>query len=106
MNKQNIEEFVKGWVVGNFVPSIFKTNEVEVGAKFFKIGESEPSHKQLVATEITIVMDGKIRMNNEYFNSGDVITIPPGEFADFEALTDAKLICIKFPSIPSDRVLE
>jgi hypothetical protein len=39
-------------------------------------------------------------------SSGDILVIEPGQYADFEALTKGSLTCIKFPSIPSDKVLE
>ena len=79
---------------------------MEVGVKKFRLGDVEHSHKQLIATEITIIVTGKVRIGKEIFIEGDVIVMPPGEFADFEALSDGSLTCIKFPSIPSDKVLE
>jgi quercetin dioxygenase-like cupin family protein len=105
MQTFNVEEFFKGWIIGNFSPSLYVNPFVEVGIKFFKMGETEASHKQLVATEITIVIDGTIRLGTSIFARGDIISIPPNEIADFESLTDSSLVCIKFPSIPSDKVV-
>jgi hypothetical protein len=101
-----IENFKGGWVVGNFLPSIYMSGDVEVGVKFFDVGDKEPSHKQLIATEITVIHEGKVRIANEFLSSGDILVIEPGQYADFEALTKGSLTCIKFPSIPSDKVLE
>ena len=105
MEVNNISEFTKGWIIGNFEPSILKSKEIEFGVKFFKKGEVEPLHKQIVATEITVVIDGLIEMNGSRFSTGQVITIPPGEPADFLAITDGTLVCVKTPSIPSDKVV-
>jgi hypothetical protein len=105
MQTFNVEEFFKGWIVGDFSPSLYVNPYVEVGVKFFKTGETEASHKQLVATEITIVIDGTIRLGSSIFKRGDIISIPPNEIADFESLTDSSLVCIKFPSIPNDKVI-
>lgn len=106
MIKHDLDSFFKGWVIGDFKPSLYKNNQVEVGVKKFLKGQVEPSHKQLIATEITIVISGKIRMNNLYFEENDIVEIPAGEFADFEAVTDSSLVCIKYPSLATDKVLE
>ena len=105
MQVERIENFVAGWFVGNFEPTILKTSDFEVAIKYFSKGDTEPSHKQIIATEITGVISGVIRMNNREFQKGDLITILPGEYADFECLEDCSLICVKFPSDPSDKIL-
>lgn len=104
MDRYKLENFTKGWVVGNFLPSVHLTDAFELGVKFFRKGDVEPSHKQIVATEVTVVVSGEIRLAKEFFFAGDVISIPPGEIADFESLTDSCVVCIKFPSIPEDKV--
>jgi hypothetical protein len=53
-----------------------------------------------------VVSHGKIRIGNEILEAGDFLIIQPLEYADFEALEDGSLICVKFPSIPDDKVLE
>lgn len=102
----NIVNFKGGWLVGNFLPSIYTSEDVEVGVKFFNAGDKEPSHKQIIATEITVVNEGKVRIANQCLSPGDILIIEPGQYADFEALTKGSLTCIKFPSLPSDKVLE
>ena len=106
MDKLRIETFTGGWVVGDFLPSMFQNPHVEVGVKFFGAGATEKSHAQIVSTEITIIHEGSVRIGSSLLKSGDVFIIYPGEFADFEAMSDGSLTCIKFPSIPSDKVLE
>jgi quercetin dioxygenase-like cupin family protein len=105
MKQYKLEDFFKGWVVGNFSPSLHQTSDFEVGVKFFKPGDIEEAHKQLVATEITIVIDGIVRLGSERYTKGDIIEIPPHEVADFESLTHSSLVCIKFPSLPNDKVV-
>jgi len=100
-----IENFQKGWFIGNFSPSLMTTQNFEIGVKSFAQGEREPAHFQLTATEITVVISGRISLSGQIFETGDIITIPPHEVADFLSITDATLVCIKFPSNPSDKVL-
>lgn len=105
MEVRDIDEFTKGWFIGNFEPTMLKTLEFEVGVKFFLEGDTEPLHKQLIAIEFTVVISGEIRINGTKFTRGQIIKIDPEEPADFLALTDASLLCLKTPSIPSDRVV-
>ena len=105
MENYKLDDFFKGWIVGNFSPSLFLNSEFEVGVKFFKKGDTELAHKQIIATEITVIIEGKIRLGSSEYNRGDVILIPPNEVADFESLTDSSLVCIKYPSIPNDKVV-
>ena len=102
----NLEEFKLGWIVGNFVPALVQSKDIEVAIKYFKSGDLEPSHMQLVATEITIVVSGRIKLGINTYGPKEIIKIPPKSFADFESLTDSTLVCIKYPSIPNDKVLE
>jgi quercetin dioxygenase-like cupin family protein len=106
MKNYRIEDFTKGWVVGDFEPSLHKNSQMEVGVKFFKKGEVEQKHHQNIATEITIVISGTVSFNDEEFNSGDVIVVEPKEKTIFKSLTDSSVTCLKFPSIPNDKVLD
>ena len=101
-----LDTFQNGWIVGNFEPSLWKTADFEVAIKHYKSGQKEPSHAQIIATEVTVVISGKIRMGAKYFIEQEIAVIPPGEFCDFEAITDCVLVCIKSPSLPEDKILQ
>jgi anti-sigma factor ChrR (cupin superfamily) len=102
---ERIDNFIAGWFIGNFEPTIYQTKDFEVAIKYFSKGDTEPSHKQIIATEITGVINGVISINNQEFQKGDLIRILPGEYADFKCLEDCSLVCVKFPSDPSDKIL-
>ena len=106
IEKFALSDFKLGWIVGDFIPTLVSSKEIEVAVKYFHAGETEPTHKQIIATEITVVVNGKIRLGGSSYESGDIIRIKPGIFADFVSVTDSALVCIKFPSLPSDKVLE
>jgi quercetin dioxygenase-like cupin family protein len=101
----NISRFTKGWFIGSFEPSLIRTSDFEVSVKSFSRGEIEPMHKQEVATEITVIISGRVRIGSAVLKQGDIVLIPPGEYADFQSLTDSVLVCVKTPSISSDKVL-
>lgn len=105
MQEYELSDFKLGWIIGNFIPSIHRTPEIEIGIKHYIKGQTEARHKQKTAKEITVVISGSIRMENLILQKGQILMIEPGEYADFEAVTDCSLVCIKFPSIPDDKVL-
>lgn len=105
MKVDKLDAFFKGWVVGNFNPSLFKTNDFEVAVKHYNAGDYEERHYHKVATEITIIAEGSVRMNGELYSKGSVITIEPGEATDFKVLQDTITTVIKFPCVDGDKYL-
>lgn len=103
MKTARISDFVGGWFVGDFSPSILTTQEFEVCVKHYCSGDREPAHFQHIAVEITAIISGSARMGQHILEGGDVIRLEPGEVADFEALTDVVLVAVKSPSLPSDK---
>jgi len=103
MRRIRLEDTTGGWFAGNFIPSIFKSEDFEVCVKRYKCGDKEPSHFQLTAIEITVIVSGEARMGSELLKEDDVILLEPFEEFDFEALTDVVLVAVKSPSLPSDR---
>jgi len=103
MRKSHLRNMIKGWFVGGFEPSVFNTEVVEVGVKRYQAGDSESRHHHKVATEITVVLDGRARMNGHEYASGDILTILPGESTDFIALTDVTTVVVKLPSVRNDK---
>ena len=105
MNRSNLTDMTLGWFIGNFNPSLYVNDAVEVCVKRFEKGETEPKHYQLTATEWTCVVQGRIRIGKNIFEVNEIAEIPPLESADFEALEDCILVVVKSPSIPKDKVL-
>lgn len=103
MKRFKIENFTKGWFIGNFEPSIIKTKDFEVAVKFYKKGEQENSHVHKIADEFTVITFGKCRMNNQILKKGDIIWIEKGESTDFEALEECATTVVKIPSVLGDK---
>lgn len=106
MKINRLEEMVKGWFVGNFDPVVLKTSDVEVAVKTYKKGDYEPPHYHKIATEITVIVEGKVRMYGKLFEAGDIITIYPGESTDFEALEDTINVVVKHPGAVNDKYIK
>mgnify|MGYP006087599555 CR=1 FL=1 len=105
MKHDRLEKMVKGWFVGAFSPTAHSTEVCEVGVKQYCAGEIESAHYHKVATEVTLVLSGEVRMMGRTWHDGDIITLSPGEATDFEAITDAVTVVVKTPSISGDKYL-
>ena len=42
MDINKLDDMIGGWFIGNFNPSLYKTNDVEVAVKSYKAGEKRP----------------------------------------------------------------
>ena len=106
MKTAKLEDMIKGWFVGNFEPTLLKTNDVEVAVKSYNKGDYEERHYHKIATEITVVTAGRVKMNGVEYNKGDIIVIEPMESTDFEALEDnTQNVVVKYPGVNNDKYM-
>lgn len=106
MKTEKLEDMIKGWFVGNFEPTLYRTNDVEVAVKSYKKGDFEESHYHKIATEITVITQGRVKMNGIEYKKGDIIVMEPNESTDFKALDDdTQNVVVKIPGANNDKYL-
>jgi hypothetical protein len=105
MKHAKLADMVKGWFVGDFDPAVLRTSDVEVAVKHYRAGDHEDLHHHRVATELTVIVSGTVRMLGRTWEAGDIVVIEPGEATAFEALTDAVNVVVKLPGAKSDKFL-
>ena len=105
MKTAKLADMFKGWFVGNFEPTIYRTNDVEVAIKEYSAGDYEEAHYHKIATEITVIQSGRVKMFDKIFNSGDIIVVEPNDATDFTALEDTVTIVVKIPGANNDKYL-
>jgi hypothetical protein len=105
MEKHQLDSMVNGWFVGAFSPTALKTDSVEVAVKKYSAGANEQLHHHRVATEVTLVLAGSVKMNGQIHAAGDILVIKPGEATDFAALTDVTTVVVKVPGALNDKYL-
>lgn len=106
MKAAKLQDMVRGWFVGNFEPSLYKTNDVEVAIQQYLAGEQEAWHYHKIATEITVIVSGRVRMNGQQYVAGDIIIIEPGEGTDFEVQEETITAVVKIPGANHDKYLK
>lgn len=105
MIRHQLDEMVRGWFVGDFEPTAFPSSDVEIAIKHYAAGDAEERHVHKVATELTAVVSGTVRMDGQDLNAGEIVKLAPGEPSDFLALTDAVVVAVKLPAVPGDKYL-
>jgi len=103
MRKADLKDMVKGWFVGNFEPTLINTTDVEVAVKEYRCGAYEERHYHKIATEITVIVSGRVRMNGVEYCKGNIVVIEPMESSDFKALEDTVTTVVKYPGASHDK---
>lgn len=105
MKTFKLENFTRGWIVGDFEPSIIRTKDFEVAVMYFKKGDKGDKHFHKIAEEITVITSGVFKINNQIFKAGDVILLNQNEVYEEECLEDGSQTVIKTPSAKNDKFL-
>ena len=105
MKIHKLDQFTKGWIVGDFSPSILRTKDFEFMVRSYNPGDSEAAHVHKIADEITVVVNGVFLMNGNKLSAGDIIHLSPGDSADFECIEAGATAVIKSPSVMGDKYI-
>lgn len=106
MKKFNLADMTGGWFVGDFSPTAYKSNEFETAVKVYKAGDQEARHHHKIATEITVIVTGKVIMCGKEWSAGSIVLLEPGDSTAFECLEDSITFVVKSPSVSSDKYLD
>ena len=104
MLRHHLDDFRKGWIIGDFEPSLCKTKAFEAGLKIHRKDEEIERHFHKEAFEYNIMVCGEMRINGQHLKANDVFIFEPGECVHAEVLTsEARVMVIKMPSLPGDK---
>jgi len=94
----------RGWFIGDFDKAAFRTKDFEVNYQENDLRVA-PTHTHKQVTEIFLVLEGKMKINNELFVTGDICILEPGDINAIEYLEHTKTVTIKTPALPLDKIL-
>ncbi len=103
MVKKDLKDFVRGWLIGNFDPSLVKTSEFEIGIKRYNKGDTEAAHYHKESIEWTVIVEGVVKMNNIIYKKDDIVEVVQWETIQFECIEDAITVVIKSPHVKGDK---
>lgn len=97
------DDYVGGWLVGNFSPSLFKRNNIEVGIKYLEKGFVDSAHYHKKSTEFNLIVYGEVRLGSKVFKKGDFMNFLPNEISQVECLQSAAILVIRDGSGVDDK---
>ncbi len=103
MKIERIENMKGGWFIGNFEPSVYKTEQFEVCFKQHKKDEYWTPHFHKQAIEINYLIRGVMTINGQRLVSGDIFILDKEEISIPIFLTDCELIVVKTPCVIGDK---
>jgi hypothetical protein len=103
MKIDNLKNYERNWIVGNFEPSLFKTSSVDIGILFCKKGESGDGHFHLNHVEYNLIINGSVKINDDVLTTGDIFIYEPYDKSNVIFLDDTTLLVIKNPSTKNDK---
>jgi hypothetical protein len=105
VKKYSINDFQRGWFIGDFDNALMRTTDFEVALIQCPKG-THPKHHHKIVTEYNVLVQGKLKIGNAVLKTGDIYVIQPNETTEQEFLEDSIVVCVKTPSIPTDKYLE
>ena len=95
----------RGWFIGAFEKSVHHTTDCEVSYQINRKGEISAEHYHKVATEITLVIRGRLHVGGFVFSDGDIFVLEPNEVSSVEYLEDTESVVVKTPGPLNDKYL-
>jgi quercetin dioxygenase-like cupin family protein len=106
MKIYKIDDMTRGWFIGDFEPSVLRTKDFEVGVLTHNKGEDWPAHYHEFSTEYNLLLKGKMTIQKQELNEGDIFIIEKNEIANPIFLEDCKILVVKTPSVIGDKIIK
>lgn len=109
MRIEHIDNFTKGWFIGNFDPSLKRTENFEIAYHKHPHGYECVPHYHKITTEYNYVISGRIQLLNHAtkithtVNAGDLFIIYPREIFSAKVIWATELIVVRDGSYPNDK---
>ena len=101
----NIEKFTRGWLIGDFEPCIKRTPDFEIAILNHKKDEKWDFHFHEKAIEYNILLKGKMMINNILVEQNSIFIFEKNMISCPIFIDDCIVLCIKIPSIPTDKYI-
>jgi len=93
----------RGWFIGNFEPSVLKTEDFEVGILTHTKGEIWAPHIHKISTEYNVLISGKMIIRDQVIEPGMIFILEPNEIGNPIFLEDCTVVTVKTPSVIGDK---
>ena len=104
-NIWNTTNFIRGWFIGDFIPSIVKTDLFEIALLNHLKDEMWDFHYHRYMIEINVLIKGKMIINEQEIHEGNIFIFEKNQIACPKFLEDCSILCIKVPSVKNDKII-
>lgn len=94
----------RGWFIGDFDRAVFRTDQFEVNWQT-NPRKQAISHYHKEITEIQLITRGRMLVNGEIYEAGDIFVFEPGDMCQVEYLEETDTVAVKVPARPNDKYL-
>lgn len=101
----NKNEYVRGWLIGDFEPSIEKNKDIELGYLFHEKDSIWDYHYHKESKEINILINGSMIINNIKYNKNELFIIDKNIISCPQFIENCDVLCIKIPSKSKDKYI-
>jgi quercetin dioxygenase-like cupin family protein len=103
MRHSRLEDYTRGWFIGDFEPALLRTKDFEVSVFVRKKGTPPDPHYHHVAEEYNVLISGRLSINGYELVSGDVFVIERDEVTSCVYHEDCTIVAVKVPSCIGDK---
>ena len=100
-----LSDMKNGWFIGNFEPTLIKTEKFELALHEHQKGYKGQFHYHKYSNEINLVVSGKIIVDDKELIKGDIFIVEPYDIPYVEFLEDTVLVVARDGSFPGDKVI-
>jgi dTDP-glucose pyrophosphorylase len=101
-----LHNFVNGWIIGNFEPSLLKNSGVELAVMNKKKGKGiHDYHYHEQCVEINVLIKGKMMCNNKIIEENDIFIFNKNVPSIYEYLEDCTFVVFKNKPSSKDKVI-
>lgn len=101
----SLNSYIGGWFLGNFEPSLLRIDSFEVCVVSHRKMEATTPHYHTQSEEINLILDGRLMVSGRVLEKNDIFVYSRFEISDVEFLEDSRLLVVRVPSAPNDKVL-
>ena len=101
-----LDDYTRGWIIGDFEPSLLKNSGVELAVMHRKKGvDANNFHYHEKCTEINVLVKGRILLNDRIISENEIFVFTPNVPSICNFLEDCTFVVFKNTSSIYDKVI-
>ena len=103
MKIDSIKRMHRGWIAGNFTPTLHNTEDFEIAIHEYGPESEYVPHYHLKSTEFNVILEGEAVVGDTTLGKDSVFIIDPGEVCYVKYTKPTRLLIFRNHSDPKDK---